>query len=313
MITFIAKRFVAGVVLLLLISTVTFFLLYASGTDVARAILGDYATQEQVDMRAQELGLDRPVMERYFVWLGAAVQGDFGVSWFTSEPVAKAVFGRLPVTFALVMVTMLLVAVLSTVIGVAAAYKRGILDRVVQFLAIFGQAVPSFILAIILVTFLALNLGWFPATGYVPFSDNPTGWAIALVLPVSALVLGGVASTAQQVRSSVIEVRRKDFVRTLKSRGIPEREIIGRHVLRAAAPPGLTVLSLQFVNLLGGAVIVEQIFALPGIGFLAVQSTSRGDLPVVLGVVIYTVIIVIIVNLIIDLLVGWLNPKVRLV
>jgi peptide/nickel transport system permease protein len=309
---FFLRRLLSGVLLLLVISTITFVLLYSSGRNVARTLLGDYASQEQVDQRAAELGIDSPLIEQFLDWFGHALRFDFGRSWFTSEPVVSAVVGRLPITLTLVVIVIALTAILSVLLGVTAARRRGAIDRLVQVLAIVGYAVPAFIVGVVLVTLFAVNTRLLPATGFVPFTDDPRAWAASLVLPVAALLLGTVAATAQQVRSSVIDVLRQDYVRTLRSRGLPENEIIFRHVLRAAAPPGLTVLALQFVGLLSGTVVVEQIFALPGIGFLVVQSTTRGDLPVVLGVVVFTVLMVILVNLVIDLVIGWLNPKVRL-
>lgn len=305
-------RAASGVILLLAISTITFVLVYAAGQNVARAILGDFATEEQVELKARQLGLDRPLFERFFEWLGSAVRGDFGRSWFSSEPVTSAILNRLPVTLTLVVIVILLTALLAVGMGVAAARSRGVTDRATQILAIVGYAIPPFIIAVVLVTVLAVSLRILPATGFVPFTRDPGAWALSLVLPVSALLVGTVASTAQQVRSAVIEVLQQDWVRTLRSRGLGEREILFRHVLRAAAPAGFTVLALQFVGLLGGTVLVEQIFALPGLGYLAIQSTTRGDLPVILGVVVVNVIVVIVGNLVIDMVVAWLNPKVRM-
>jgi peptide/nickel transport system permease protein len=193
----------------------------------------------------------------------------------------------------------------------AAAIKGGWIDRLVQVLAVAGFAVPAFVVAIVLITLFAVNWMLLPATGWVPLSDDPGGWFASLILPTLSLVVATVASSAQQIRSAIKAVMERDWVRTLRSRGVPEREILFKHVLRSAAPAGLTVLSLQFVGLLGGSVIIESVFALPGVGQLAVSSTSLGDTPVIMGVVVYTVIIVILVNLLVDLINGWLNPKVR--
>jgi peptide/nickel transport system permease protein len=311
MLGFISKRIFSGVLLLLVISSVTYFLMFSSSNNIAIHILGDAATADQIFAKQQELGLDRPIFERYLDWLGQAITGNLGTSWMSSEPIAESIIGRLPVTLTLVGITILLAAIVATLLGVLAAVKGGWIDRLVQILGVAGFAVPNFVVAIFLVSFLAVQLALLPATGWVPLEEDAGLWALSLVLPVSALVLGTVASSAQQIRSAIKNVLEKDWVRTLKSRGIPQGEIIFKHVLRAAAPAGLTVLSLQFVGLLGGVVIIEQIFALPGMGYLAVTSTTAGDTPVVMGVVVYTVVLVIVVNLIVDLLNGWLNPKVR--
>lgn len=311
MVNFIIRRIAAGLVVLCAISFLTYFLLYFSSANIARNILGEFASQEQVAQKEVELGLDQPLLTRFFSWAGRAIQGDFGTSWFTSEPVVKAISTRLPITLTLVVVAIILVAILATILGMAAAVKRGWIDRVVQAGAVLGDAIPGFVLAIVLVTVFAIQLQLFPATSSIAPDAESSAWVASLTLPVIALVINGVTGGAQQVRSAVIKQLEKDYVRTLRSRGISEREILFKHVLRSAAPAGLTVLSLQFIGMLGGVVIIEQIFALPGMGNLAVMSTTTGDIPLVMGVVLYTVVIVIVVNLLVDLINGWLNPKVR--
>jgi len=311
MITFILKRLGSGLVTLFAVSILTFSLLYVSSGSIARNILGDQATPEQLAVKEAELGLDQPIITRYFSWLTGALGGDLGTSWFTSEPVANALATRIPVTMTMVFSAMILIAIVATLIGVAAAVKRGWVDRVVQIGAIIGDSIPGFVIGIILVTILAIQLGLFPATSTISPGVGAEAWLLSLTLPVIALLINGVTGGAQQIRSAVIKQLERDYVRTLRSRGIGEREVLFRHVLRSAAPAGLTVLSLQLIGMLGGVVIIEQIFALPGMGPLAVAATGQSDQPVVMGVVMYTVAVVIVVNLIVDLLNGWLNPKVR--
>lgn len=311
MLAFIARRIASGAFLLLVISTLAYFLVFFSVDGVAIRLLGDAATQQDILAKNHELGLDLPFFERYWQWLTAAIRGDFGVSWFTNEPIMSALATRLPVTVTIVGIAIAISAVLAVILGMAAAIKGGWLDRTVQLLAIAGFAVPGFVIALVAVTIFAINLALLPATGWVPFSDDPQAWALSIILPTFALVIATVASSAQQIRSAIKNVYERDWVRTLRSRGIPEREILMKHVLRSAAPAGLTVLSLQFVGLLGGSVIIENIFALPGMGQYAVTATGFGDTPVVMGVVVFTVLVVIVVNLIVDLINGWLNPKVR--
>ena len=227
------------------------------------------------------------------------------------KSVADAIFGRLPVTLALVFVSIVLVAVIATLMGMAAATRRGWIDRVVQVGAVVGDALPGFVFAIVLVAVFAVQLRLFPAISTITPGSTVGAWAATLALPVIAIVVNYVTSSAQQIRSAVLTQLERDYVRTLRSRGIGEGEILFRHVLRSAAPAGLTVIGLQFVGLLGGVVIIERVFALPGIGALAVDATTSGDIPIVMGVVVYTVIVVVVVNLLIDLANGWLNPKVR--
>ncbi|OIH94297.1 ABC transporter permease [Curtobacterium sp. MCBA15_001] len=311
MIGFVLRRVASGIALVVVIATVTFFLLRAGGTNVARTLLGETATQDQIAAKLHELGLDRNVLVQYGDWLSHAVRGDFGTSWLTNQPVTTALVDRLPVTLSIAIGAVVLTAVVSVLLGVLAAYRRGWIDRVVQVLGIAGFAMPGVWLALILILAFAIKLAWFPATGYVQASQSLSGWAIALVLPVVAIAVSSVASTAQQVRSAMLEVLQNDYVRTLRSRGLSERSVVLRHALRNAAPTGLTVISLEFISLLGSTVVIERIFALPGIGSMVLDATVGGDSPQVLGVVVMMVIVVVLVNLVIDLLNGWLNPKVR--
>ncbi|QYN33774.1 ABC transporter permease [Pseudonocardia sp. DSM 110487] len=311
MIFFAVRRLAAGAVLLAVISALTYALLFFSGQSIARNILGDMATEEQVALKEAELGLDKPLPVRFVIWAGSALTGDLGDSWFSAQKVADAIFSRLPVTLALVFVSIVLVAVIATLMGMAAATRRGWIDRVVQVGAVVGDALPGFVFAIVLVAVFAMQLRLFPAISTITPGSSVDAWVATLALPVIAIVVNSVASSAQQIRSAVITQLERDYVRTLRSRGIGEREILFKHVLRSAAPAGLTVIGLQFVGLLGGVVIIERVFAVPGIGALAVDATTSGDIPIVMGVVVYTVIVVVVVNLLIDLANGWLNPKVR--
>lgn len=312
MLTFILRRIVSGVVLLFVISTVAYFLLYLGGGDIARRILGQSATPETVTEKAHALGLDRPIFVQYGDWLSHAVRGDFGASWFTGEPVATAITSRLAVTLSIVIGATLISAIIAVVLGVLAATRRGWIDRVVQVISILGFAIPGFLIALGLVLYFAITLKWFVPTGYIDIGTSFSGWVSTVTLPIIALSIGGIAAIAQQVRGSVIDALRQDYVRTLRSRGLSSGRVIYKHVLRNAGGPALAVLAVQFAGLLGGAVIVEQIFAIPGIGQVSVSATSQGDIPLVMGLVLATATLVVIINLLIDLLQGFLNPKVRL-
>jgi peptide/nickel transport system permease protein len=312
MIAFLVRRVISGIAMLLVITALAYTLLFFSSGSVASRILGPSASSEQIDQLTEQLGLNRPLIVRYPEWLLQALQGDLGRSWFTSELVSATIGGRVAVTLSLVIPATILIGIISALLGIAAAVYRGWVDKVVQFVGVVGFAIPSFLIALGLVILFAIQLKWLPATGFVPISVSFTGWLAAVLLPVAALVIHGVAGTAQQVRGAVIDTLEQDYVRTLRSRGLRSGNIVFGHVLRNAGGPGLAVLALQFVGLLGGAVIVEQLFALPGLGQLAVSATTRGDLPQVMGVVVVVVIIVLIVNLLIDIAQGWLNPKVRI-
>lgn len=311
MFRFLTKRVISGVALLIVISTMAYFLVYSSGNNIALAILGEGATAEQLALKEKELGLDRPIFERYIDWFKHAIKGDFGSSWVNNDTVVNEITRRLPVTLSLVLIAMALAAIFATLIGMFAAVKGGVVDRALQLMAVAGFAIPGFLVAILLINYLAIKAHIFPATGWVNFKDSPANWLKSISLPIFSLVLATITSAAQQIRSAIKNVLDRDFVRTLTSRGISRREILYKHVLRASAPAGLTVLSLQFVGMLGGTVIIEQIFALPGMGSMIVNATNASDTPLIMGIVVYTVFIVIVVNLLVDLINGWLNPKVR--
>ncbi|MFJ6854452.1 ABC transporter permease [Streptomyces sp. NPDC091271] len=311
MLNFIARRIAAGAVLLVVISLLSYLLLSVSDADVGRQLLGQGADQAAVDAKNASLGLDRPVLVQYADWLAHAVRGDLGTSWFTSEDAGTAVAGRLPVTASLTLGVTLVTTVVSFLLGVWAGVRRGAADRFVQILGVVGYALPGFLVTLVIVLVFAVNLNWFPAIGYTPFTESPSAWLSTVTLPVLSLAVASVAGVSQQVRGAVVDVLRQDYVRTLRARGLPTSRIVFRHVLRNASAPALSVLGMQFVGLLGGAVLVEQIFGLPGIGSMTVTYTTRGDIPVIMALVMFTVIGVVLINLLVDTMIGWLNPKAR--
>jgi peptide/nickel transport system permease protein len=312
MLPFVLRRLASGVVLVFVITVIAYTLLYLGGGDIARRIVGQNATQDVVDQKASQLGLDQPLLTQFWDWLTSALTGDLGRSWFTGQLVATGVTSRLAVTLSIVIGATLIAAILAVVLGVLAARRGGWIDNVVQFVSVVGFAIPSFLIALVLVIVFAINLGWFKATGYVQFADSPAGWLASVTLPIIALAIGAMATVAQQIRGSVLDAQGRDYVRTLRARGLSTNRVVYKHVLRNAGGPALAVLAVQFIGLLGGAIIIEQIFALPGIGQLTVSATVSGDIPIVMGVVIATAIIVVVVNLLIDIAQAALNPKVRL-
>jgi peptide/nickel transport system permease protein len=312
MLSFVFRRLASGVVLIIVISALAFSMLYANSENIARRILGQNATADLVARKTEELGLDRPLWEQYVGWLGNAVQGQFGRSWFTGELVATGVTSRFAVTLSIVLGATILAALVGVLLGVVAATRGGWIDRIVQVLSILGFAIPGFLVALGLVLLFSIELRWFKATGYIPITTSFGGWITSVTLPIVALAVATIVVVAQQVRGSVTDALGRDYVRTLRSRGLSMRRVVAKHVLRNAGGPALAVLAVQFVGLLGGAVIVETIFAIPGLGQLAVSSTVKADIPMVMGLVIATAVLVVIVNILIDLAQAALNPKVRL-
>ncbi|MCO6188526.1 ABC transporter permease [Rhizobium sp. L1K21] len=312
MTAYLLRRVAFGLVLLVVMSTITFFLVFSGTERVAANILGETASNADIAALTQKLGIDRPLLVQYGDWVGNAVQGDLGDAWTTTGSVTEILARRMPVTLSIVSTAILVMAVVSAILGIVAAVRGGWADGLIQVISIVGFAIPNFWLGLMLVVLFALNLQWLPATGYVSFTSSPSGWLAAVTLPVTALVLSGIASASQQVRGAVIDALNQDYVRTLKARGVNMRSILFRHALRNALPAALTVLSVQFVALLGGAAIIERVFAIPGLGELTVRSAVIGDVPVLMGVVVTMIIVVIVVNLLIDVMNAWANPKVRL-
>jgi peptide/nickel transport system permease protein len=305
------KKILRAVVVLLVVTFASFLLMYGNGEGIARNTVGLNATAEQVQNQVIKLGLDRPLLVQYWDWLTNAVTGDLGRSFYTSQAVTDALSTRVPVTITITVFTLLLTVVFSVLLGVIAAVRGGATDRTVQIVSVVGAAVPGFIVAIVLVFVFAIGLRWLPATGYVPFATNPGGWLESVILPVIALLVGAVAGAASQFRAAVLDNAGKDYVRTLRARGISERYIIWRHILRNSAGPGMIAISLTMIALLGGTVFIEQVFALPGMGQLTVSAATISDVPMVMGSVLWFVILVLIVNFLADLATYFLNPKAR--
>jgi peptide/nickel transport system permease protein len=312
LLTFVVRRVVHGLTMLFTVSLLAYFLLSIGTGNVARLILGLKATEDQVAELNEQLGLNRPFIEQFTTWLAGAVRLDFGASWSMPETVNEVLFPRLGVTLTIVLLTTLLAAILSILLGTLAAIRGGAIDRFVQIFGLIGFAVPGFLVAFLLVTVFAIQIPIFNAVGYTDFAVDPGEWAKSVTLPVIALSLSAMASVTQQVRGSVKDALNMDYVRTLRARGLSFNRVVYKHVLRNAGGPALSILGVQFVGMLGGAVLVEQIFAIPGLGPYAVQSTGLSDIPSIMGLVVVTGLIVITVNLIIDLLSAALNPKVRL-
>ncbi|OHV21343.1 ABC transporter permease [Parafrankia soli] len=311
MLLYVLRRLALGVVLALLVTLVTFLLLSFSFEDVVRTILGQSATPDTVDALMAEKGYDRPLIVQYGEWLGGAFTGDFGDSAYTSVSVAPTVVQRLGVTMSVIIPALLIMVVVSVALGLWSAARGGVADRVAQLISLIGYVVPPLLLAIVLVYVLGVRLKWLPATGFTEFGDDPAAWARSVTIPVTVLVIGGIANMTAQVRGRMIDELRRDYIRTLRTRGVSTRSILLRHALRNAASPALTVLSLEFIQIFGSALIIENVFALPGFGSYAFNASLQGDIPIIMCVTTFGVLLVIAVNLITDLANGWLNPKAR--
>lgn len=312
MLSLIARRLLAVVPLLLLVTFMTYGMILLIPGDPAIAIAGENATPAMIEQTRERLGLNDPFLVQYGRWIGDAVQGDLGTSLFSSRTVRGAIVERLPVTLGLTAAALSLALLVAVPAGTIAALKRGTwLDRFTTMSATMGVAMPNFWLGLLLVLFFAIQNPWFPATGYQPITDGVGEWAQHVFLPAVALGAAACAELTRQLRSAVVDVLDQDYVRTARAKGLRSPRVVGKHVLKNAAVPVVTVLGLQVTRLLGGAVIIEQVFAIPGIGQLAVSSVFNRDVPMILGVVLVAAVLAVFVNLIVDISYSWFNPKVR--
>lgn len=311
MLKVIARRLAISIPLLLAVATLTFFTVNVLPGDVAQTVLGEEATPEQLAAVRAELGLDQPLLVQYWNWLVSAAQGDLGSSLINGLDVTTQMNQRLPVTLSLALGATVVSAVVGTALGVASAVRGGATDRSARALTSMAMAIPGFWLAGLLVLAFAVWWRLLPATGYTSPAISITEWLRSLALPVAAVALASIAGVARQARGSMLQVLSTDYIRTLRATGIPRRTIILKHALRNAGIPVVTIVGLEFATLLSGAVIVEQVFALPGISQLVLGAVFDRDLPIIMGVVVYASMIVLLVNLLVDLCYLWLNPKER--
>jgi peptide/nickel transport system permease protein len=309
---FFALRLLTTVPVLILVTFVVFGLVLLIPGDPAVTIAGPDATVEQVAAVRERLGLDRPIVIQYWDWLTGAISGDLGTSLFTSRPVATSIGDGLPVTIALAAMALLISLVIAVPTAIVSALRRGTwIDRIGTVGSSLGIALPSFWLGLVFVLIFSLGLGWLPATGYVPIEDDPGEWLAHILLPALTLGIAGAAESARQLRGSIIGVLQQDYIRTARAKGLRSRMVIGKHVMKNAGVPLVTVLGLQITALLGGAVLVEQIFGVPGIGQIAINAVTTRDIPVIQGIVLVAVLVAVVSNLLVDLAYGYLNPKVR--
>jgi peptide/nickel transport system permease protein len=309
-----ARWLASSLVLLFAVTVLTFLLSALAPGDAAKTMLSGQTTSytpEQYQQLRHELGIDEPLPIQYWHWLYRLLHGSLGTDLFSGQPITQALGGRLAASLSIIVGTVLVSAVVGLAIGVVSAVRGGLAGRLVNGLSLLGLAAPNFWLALVLVEWLAVRHPVFPATGYVPVREDPAQWLRSIALPVITLSVGGSAFIARQTRDAMADVLSRDFVVMLRAHGLPLRSVVLKHALRNAAIPVVTLLGLMFVSLLGGTVLIEGIFAIPGLGQQAVTASSTHNLPMIEGVAFYFTIIVIAVNLLVDLSYRWLNPAVR--
>ncbi|MET0884980.1 MAG: ABC transporter permease [Mycetocola sp.] len=311
MIIFILKRVAFAILTILVATAVAFVLVHVSGSTPGGVALGQSATPEQVVAYNASVGWYDPWIIQYANWLGQVLQGNLGVSLIDGRPIAPDIAKRLPVTAALAVFGTLLSAVVGIVLGVTAAVRGGAADRVITAVSGVLLSVPTFWVGVLLVYVFAVQLRLLPATGFVPFAVNPEAWARSLVLPVLTVAITSIAGIGRQTRASMSESLTQEHMRTLRAVGTPTTRIVYVHALRGASLPILASVAIQFIVLFGGSVVIEVLFALPGIGQAMQSAVGSADLPFVQALVLVATLVVVIVNLALELLNRTLDPKLR--
>jgi peptide/nickel transport system permease protein len=310
---FLTKRLAGAFVVLVLVSLMSFAIIWLVPGDPTAAFLDTSATPEQVERLRRELGLDQPVIVQMLDWYGRILHGDLGHSILLNRSVTAAILERLPVTLSLAGIALVLALMIGVLAGIVAAVNHNRWpDQVVMTAALIGLSVPDFWLGIMLILLLAVKLGLFPTGGYVPLSEDPLGWLASIFMPAMALAVIQVGFIARMTRASMLEVLNQDFIRTADAKGLKLTEIMLRHGLPNALVPVLTVAGIVAGALLGGAVIIEQVVSIPGVGRLIIGGILSRDYPVIQGGLLLLAVIYLAVNLAVDILYAAVDPRVRL-
>ena len=312
MFAYIVRRILATIPVMAIVALFVFSLLYIAPGDPAAVIAGDQATPDDVERIRQSLGLDRPFLVRFGEWVFRIVRGDLGVSIFTNLPVSTMIAQRVQPTLSLMVLTLILAVSIAVPMGVVAAWRQGTLvDRAVMGFAVLGFSVPVFVVGYVLAYIFALELDWLPVQGYTSLDQGFFPWLENLILP--SIALGGVyiALIARITRATMLEVLQQDYIRTARAKGAGQGSILFLHALKNAAVPIVTVIGIGVALLIGGAVVTESVFAIPGLGRLTVDAILRRDYPVIQGVILLFSFVYVLVNLLIDILYTLIDPRIR--
>jgi peptide/nickel transport system permease protein len=312
MLGYIARRILATIPVVIVVAVFVFLLLRLTGGDPAAIIAGDSATTQQVAEIRVKLGLERPIVEQFVIWVGRILRGDFGESFFFKKQVAELIRDRLEPTAALAVCTLLLAVAVAVPLGVVAAAMRGTwIDRAVMGFAVLGFSVPVFVIGYLLIYLFAIQLAWLPVQGYQRLAEGFWGFLQRLILPSVTLAVIYVALIARITRTSVLEVLGADHVRTARAKGLGEGAVLLRHVLRNAAVPIVTVIGLGVALLIGGVVVTESVYGIPGLGRLTVDAVLARDYPTVQAVILLFSVAYVLINLLVDLTYTFLDPRIR--
>ena len=306
------RRLLSAIPVVLIVATVVFLLLRMAPGDPARVIAGDMASEEAVAEIRRDMGLDRSLPAQYLLSMTALVKGDLGHSIISKDPVTKMIGQRLGPTLSLATAALLLTVFIAVPLGVLSAWwhKRAI-DRVIMASAVLAFSIPAFVVGYLLILVFSVQLNWLPVQGYAPLADGLGRYLYHLVLPPITLSLIFVALITRITRASMLDTLGEDFIRTARAKGVPERYVLGRHALRNAAVPIVTIIGVAITTLISGVVVTETIFNIPGVGRLIVDAVLARDYPVVQGTILFFSFIYVFVNLAIDLIYVWLDPRIR--
>jgi peptide/nickel transport system permease protein len=309
---YVARRLLATIVVMAVVAFVVFLLLYLTPGDPAAILAGDAATSDDIAKIREKLGLDDPFLERFGQWLSRLMHGDLGVSIFTNLPVTHLIGQRIEPTLSLTFCTLVVSVLLAVPLGVVAAARAGSwIDRAVMAFSVAGFSVPVFVLAYILILVFSIELEWLPVQGYRPISEGLWEWARHLILPSAALGTVYIALIARITRASMLDVLAQDYVRTAQAKGLAPGRVLVGHALKNAAVPIATVIGIGVALLIGGAIVTETVFALPGIGRLTVDAILRRDYPIIQGVVLIFSAAYVLINLAVDLSYMFFDPRIR--
>lgn len=307
----IAPRVLSAIPVLFVVSLVTFLIIWLVPGDVASQIAGPSATADELEAIRQRLGIDRPIWERGLAWYGNLLRGDLGESYILNRSVLDAVLERLPVTLSLAFLSLLLSVLIGIMFGVIAATGHNTwIDQATMTVALIGLSLPDFWFGLVLIFFFAVELGWLPTGGFVPFSEDPLGWLRSMTLPALTLAFTQMGVIARMVRSSMLEEQSQDYVRTARAKGLPTRMVVFKHTLRNALIPVVTLIGIMTGLLLGGAVVIEVVYSLPGVGRLIVGAIQSRDYPIVQGGLLMTAAVFVFVNIAVDILYGLIDPRI---
>ncbi|MDT7765459.1 MAG: peptide/nickel transport system permease protein [Mycobacterium sp.] len=305
------RRLALSIPLIFVVTILTFVVTGLTPGSAAATILGTSATPQKIAALNQQLGLNQPILVQYWHWLVSALHGNLGTSIFSGEKVTTILGNGLPVTLTLIIGAVILAVIIGIPLGVLSARRAKSGGQVIDAVSLVGYAVPNFFVGLILGYVFSNLLNVLPASGFVPLTDSVTGWFRSIVLPIVTIGIPGAALLARQTRQSMLEVLGRDYIRSLRSRGLPEWSVIYKHALRNALGNVITLLGIFIVGLLLATTLVESVFAMQGVGTVAVNATSQHDLPVLEGAALYFTLVVVIAFVLVDLARAWLNPKLR--